>query len=104
MRASFYTNPSTLRDTSFAWRVQKPDWEARLIFFLRSLVKQKDALAKKIVALLPDHEILTLSQIVKLTKGKPSTAKLRMKDLVEDGYLVPKGPGRGAHYVRAIPV
>jgi hypothetical protein len=37
-------------------------------------VKQKDALAKKIVALLPDHETLTLSQIVTLTKGKPSTA------------------------------
>ena len=52
MRASFYTNPSALRDTSFAWRVQKPDWEAWLIFFLRSLVMQKDALAKKIVALL----------------------------------------------------
>ena len=117
MRASFYTNPSALRDTSFAWRVQKPDWEAWLIFFLRSLVKQKDALAKKIaledtqaadlhplakkiVTLLPDHETLTLSQIVTLTQGKPSTVKLRLKELVEKGYLVPKGQGRGAHYVR----
>ena len=80
------------------------------MFFLRSLVKQKDALAKKIaledtpatdlhplakkiVALLPDHETLTLSQIVKLTKGKPSTVKLRLKELVEKGYLVPKGQG-----------
>jgi Fic family protein len=80
----------------------KPDWEAWLLFFLRSLVKQKDALAKKIaleetraedlhplakkiVALLPDHETLTLSQIVKLTKGKPSTVKLRLKELVEKG-------------------
>jgi len=75
-------------------------------------VKQKDALAKKIAledtqatdlhplakkiaALLPDHETLTLSQIVKLTKGKPSTLKLRLKELVEKGYLVPKGQGRG---------
>jgi hypothetical protein len=58
------------------------------MFFLRSLVKQKDALAKKIaladtqavdlhplakkiVALLPDHETLTLGQIVDLTQGKP---------------------------------
>lgn len=57
-------------------------------------------LAKKIVALLPGHETLTLSQIVKLTKGKPSTVKLRLKELVEKGYLVPKGQGRGAHYVR----
>jgi Fic family protein len=56
-------------------------------------------LAKKIAALLPDHETLTLSQIVKLTKGKPSTVKLRLKELVEKGYLVPKGQGRGAHYL-----
>jgi Tfp pilus assembly protein PilN len=44
-------------------------------------VKQKDALAKKIVALLPDHETLTLSQFLKLTQGKPSTVKLRLKEL-----------------------
>ncbi|MFN0079547.1 MAG: hypothetical protein ACKVY0_24040 [Prosthecobacter sp.] len=56
--------------------------------------------AKKIVALLPDHETLTLSLIVKLTQGKPSTVKLRLKELVEKGYLVPKEQGRGAHYVR----
>ena len=105
-----------LRRTQTTLASKKPDWEAWLIFFLRSLVKQKDALAKKIalddtqatdlhplakkiVALLPDHETLTLSQIVKLTKGKPSTVKLRLKELVEKGYLVPKGQGRGAHYV-----
>lgn len=106
-----------LRRTQTTLASKKPDWEAWLIFFLRSLVKQKDALAKKIaledtqatdlhplakkiVALLPDHETLTLSQIVKLTKGKPSTVKLRLKELVEKGYLVPKGQGRGAHYAR----
>lgn len=44
--------------------------------------------------------LTTLSQIVKLTKGKPSTVKLRLKELVEKGYLVPKGQGRGAHHVR----
>ena len=105
-----------LRRTQTTLAFKKPDWEAWFIFFLRSLVKQKDALAKKIAledtlatdlhplakkiaALLPDHETLTLSQIVKLTKGKPSTVKLRLKELVEKGYLVPKGQGRGAHYV-----
>ena len=105
-----------LRRTQTTLSAKKPDWEAWLIFFLRSLVKQKDALAKKIalegtqatdlhplakkiVALLPDHETLTLSQIVKLTQGKPSTVKLRLKELVEKGYFVPKGQGRGAHYV-----
>ena len=106
-----------LRRTQTTLASKKPDWEAWLIFFLRSLVKQKDALAKKIaiedtqatdlhplakkiVALLPDHETLTLSQIVKLTQGKPSTVKLRLRELIEKGYLVPKGQGRGAHYVR----
>ena len=106
-----------LRRTQTTLASKKPDWEAWFIFFLRSLVKQKDALAKKIAlednqatdlhplakkiaALLPDHETLTLSQIVKLTQGKPSTVKLRLKELVEKGYLVPKGQGRGAHYVR----
>jgi Fic family protein len=106
-----------LRRTQTTLASKKPDWEAWLVFFLRSLVKQKDALAKKIaiedtqatdlhplakkiVALLPDHETLTLSQIVKLTQGKPSTVKLRLKELIEKGYLVPKGQGRGAHYVR----
>jgi Fic family protein len=105
-----------LRRTQTTLSSEKPDWEAWLMFFLRSLVKQKDALAKKIaiedthatdlhplakkiVALLPDHETLTLSQIVKLTQGKPSTVKLRLKELVEKGYLMPKGQGRGTHYV-----
>jgi hypothetical protein len=55
--------------------------------------------AKKIVALLPDHETLTLSLIVKLTQGKPNTVKLRLKELVDKGYLMPKGQGRGARYV-----
>jgi DNA-binding IclR family transcriptional regulator len=49
----------------------------------------------------PDHETLTLSQIVTLTEGKPSTVKLRLKELVEKGYLMPKGQGRGAYYVRS---
>ncbi len=106
-----------LRRTQTTLRSEKPDWEAWLIFFLRSLVKQKEALAKKIalessrdtdllplarkiVALLPDHETLTLGQLVQLTGGKPSTLKLRLKELIEKGYLIPKGQGRGAHYLR----
>jgi Fic family protein len=105
-----------LRRTQTTLRSEKPDWEAWFMFFLRSLVKQKDSLARKIamedtqvpdlhplaqkiLAHFSDHETLTLGQIVKLTGGKPSTLKLRLKELVEKGYLVPKGQGRGAHYV-----
>jgi len=109
-----------LRRTQSTLGSGHPDWEAWLLFFLRSLVRQKDVLAtkidlddtrtddlhplaKKILALLPDHEILTLGQVVTLTGGRPSTVKLRLKELVEKGYLVPKGRGRGAHYVRGLP-
>lgn len=46
-------------------------------------------LSKKILALLPDHETLTLGQLVHFTCGKPSTLKLRLKELVADGYLLP---------------
>ena len=106
-----------LRRTQTTLTAKKPDWEAWLMFFLRSLVKQKDALAKKIaiedthatdlhplakkiLTHFADHETLTLGQLVKLTKGKPSTLKLRLKELVQHGHLLPKGQGRGAHYVR----
>lgn len=106
-----------LRRTQTTLASERPDWEAWLMYFLRSLSKQKDALvgklpledanaedlqplARKIVALLPDHETLTLRQIVDLTAGKPSTLKLRLKELVDAGYLLPKGQGRGAYYLR----
>ncbi|HRJ06931.1 MAG TPA: hypothetical protein PLP58_00005, partial [Prosthecobacter sp.] len=59
-------------------------------------------LAKKILTHFADHETLTLSQLVKLTHGKPSTLKLRLKELVQHGHLQPKGQGRGAHYVKRL--
>jgi Fic family protein len=107
-----------LRRTQSTLKTKSPDWEPWLVFFIRSLVKQKEALvakialeatrpteltplARKIVALLTDHETLTLSQVVKLVHGKPSTVKLRLRELIDKGYLEPKGKGRGAHYIRA---
>jgi Fic family protein len=106
-----------LRRTQTTLQAKKPDWEAWFMFFLRSLVKQKDALAKKIaiedtlatnlhplakniLTHFADHETLTLGELVKLTNGKPSTLKLRLKELVQHGHLLLKGQGRGAHYVR----
>ncbi|MCB1211954.1 MAG: Fic family protein, partial [Verrucomicrobiales bacterium] len=108
-----------LRRTQTTLTADKTDWEAWLMFFLRSLVKQKDVLgkkiaiedthatdlhplAKKILADFADHETLTLRQLVQLTKGKPSTLKLRLKELVQQGHILPKGQGRGAHYVKGI--
>jgi hypothetical protein len=54
-----------------------------------------------LTALLTDHDTLTLGQVVKLVHGKPSTVKLRFRELIDKGYLEPKGKGRGAHYIRA---
>ena len=106
-----------LRRTQSTLASESPDWEAWLMFFLRSLTKQKDALALeissartrdeelhplagKIARLLADHETLTLGQVVKLVEGKPSTVKLRLRELVDLGMLEPRGKGRGAYYVR----
>lgn len=108
-----------LRRTQTTLKTTHPDWEAWLLFFLRSLVKQKDSLARKIdrgdtpvpeedlpplarriLSLLPDHETLTLRQLVQLTGGKPSTLKLRIKELVARGHLIPKGKGRGVYYLK----
>ncbi|MEO7099936.1 MAG: Fic family protein [Luteolibacter sp.] len=106
-----------LRRTQSTLASESPDWEAWLMFFLRSLTKQKDALAqkisfaqtrdeelhplaRKIAELLADHETLTLGQVVKLVDGKPSTVKLRLRELVDLGMLEPRGKGRGAYYVR----
>jgi len=108
-----------LRRTQTTLNTKSPDWEAWLLFFIRSLVKQKDALAaklaveetraaeltplaQKIAGLLRDHETLTLSQTVDLVHGKPSTVKLRLRELIDKGYLEMRGQGRGAHYVRRI--
>lgn len=108
-----------LRRTQTTLGNESPDWEAWLLFFLRSLVKQKDALAskidtagsapaddfhplaKQILALLPDHETLTLRQLVQLTGGKPATLKLRLRELVAHGSLLSKGKGRGVYYTKA---
>lgn len=42
------------------------------------------------------NETLTLGQ---LTNGKPSMLKLRLKELIQHGHLLPKGQGRWAHYL-----
>ena len=106
-----------LRRTQSTLAADRPDWEAWLMFFLRSLTKQKDALARKIsfvrasneelhplarkiAALLTDHDTLTLGQVVKLVDGKPSTVKLRLRELVDLEMLEPRGKGRGGFYQR----
>ena len=93
----------------------QPDWDVWLAFFLGMLQAQKDilydrlyaketelrglsALSSRIMALFKDHKRLQMKEIIKLTNGRRATIKLRLQELVEGGYLVRHGAGRGTWY------
>jgi len=87
------------------------DW---LVFFLRSMQKQKNTLEAKLAdeldaAKLPQLslEILELirnrgpssiSDITNITQGNRNTVKAHLRKLVEDGHLIPEGVRRGVRY------
>jgi Fic family protein len=103
-----------LRRTQGTLTLDQPDFEPWLVFFLRSLKKQKDRLAEKVArepgaeGLHPDAlKILeearragriTTGDAEKLTSAKRSTVKTRLAELVKRGLLVRQGQGRGAWY------
>jgi Fic family protein len=88
------------------------DW---LTFFLNCMKKQKDNLAVKIererlMAKLPElsNEILqvvrqhgqaAISDILSITRANRNTLKVRLRELVEDGYLTQRGKGKGTKYL-----
>jgi len=93
----------------------KADWTAWLSFFLTVLEIQKEtlylrlysketelqnlpALSARIMALFKEHKRLQMKQIIKLTNGRRATIKLRLSELLEAGYLVRHGQGRGTWY------
>ncbi len=93
----------------------RADWGLWLSFFLGVLAAQKSilqsrleakktdvqtlpALSIKIMNLFKTHERLQMNQIIKLTKGRRATIKLRLLELVEGGYLRRHGQGRGTWY------
>lgn len=95
----------------------KPDWTAWLTFFLSCLAAQKEkleaalnakakdisnlpALSGKVMRLFEKHKRLQMNDIVKFTKGKRSTLKLRLAELVDDGYLRRHGKARATWYSR----
>lgn len=103
-----------LRRTQGTLDSDAPDWEPWLLFFLRSLKRQKDRLAAKIAressweGLRPDALAIleqvraagriTTSQAEKLTGAPRPTVKTRLGELVKRGLLVRRGQGRGAWY------
>lgn len=94
-----------------------PDWTPWLTFFLECLSAQKDkldtaihakakdisnlpALSGKVMRLFEKHKRLQMNDIVKKTKGKRSTLKLRLAELVDQGYLRRHGQARSTWYSR----
>ncbi len=95
----------------------KIDWDIWLEFFFTLLKEQKDklqervekgsseitnmpALSTKILKLFDKHDRLSMKEIERLTRGKRSTLKLRLGELVEGGYLIRHGKARATWYSR----
>jgi len=86
-----------------------------LLFFLDCMKKQKDNLAvkiererlmvrlselsTKIVQVVKDHGQLGISDIQAITQANRNTIKVRLRELVDDGYLIMQGKGKGARYM-----
>ena len=95
----------------------KVDWDVWLEFFFEILKAQKDklqtrvekgsanianmpGLSTKVLKLFDKHNRLSMKEIERLTRGKRSTLKLRLGELVEGGYLVRHGKARATWYSR----
>ncbi len=95
----------------------KIDWDVWLEFFFKVLQAQKDklkervergsaeiinmpALSTKVLKLFDKHDRLSMKEIERLTRGKRSTLKLRLSELVEGGYIMRHGQARATWYSR----
>ena len=107
-----------LRRTQGTLKSETPDWEPWIGFFLRSLKKQKDSLARRlndeqaqqqaddelpalsveILALFKDNARLDAGRIEELTGANRSTIKVRLRELVEAGRLRKHGKARATWY------
>ena len=104
-----------LRQTQGTIRTESPNWQAWLVFFLRSLAEQVRRLEKKVerekivLAALPElslqivefareHGRVTIGDAIKLTGSSRNTLKQHFRKLVERGNLNQHGSGRGVWY------
>ena len=107
-----------LRRTQQSIRTENQNWEPWVVFFLKSMVKQKNNLSQKVseertlTASLPalSRDILemvrtrgevTVKEIAVSTSANRNTIKAHLKRLVEQGYLISIGKGRGARYAQS---
>jgi Fic family protein len=104
-----------LRKTQGTLNQDEPDWEPWLLFFLRTLQRQKirlqaklenerimastlPTLSVRILELVKEHDRVTTQGIEKATGESRSTIKSRLKQLTEDGLLIRYGKGRSTWY------
>ena len=92
-----------------------PDWSEWLRCFFIMLQDQAETLHKRlrtkdhevaemptlsanILALFEQHKRLQMGEIVKLTRGRRATVKIRLNELLEAGYLKRHSNGRSTWY------
>ncbi|MGH7193293.1 MAG: Fic family protein, partial [Candidatus Saccharimonadales bacterium] len=105
----------SLRRTQQTIRTAAQDWEPWLVFFLKTMVKQKDnlaakmkaeqalratlpALSRRILELAKSRGEITVKDIEEATGANRNTIKAHMKNLAGQHYLTRLGKGRGARY------
>jgi len=106
-----------LQHTQKTLATGKIDWDIWLEFFFEILKEQKDklktrvdngsseivgmpGLSTKVLKLFDKHDRLSMKEIERLTKGKRSTLKLRLGELVAGGYIVRHGKARATWYAK----
>lgn len=89
--------------------------DAWLTFFLNCMKKQKDnlvliieheqlmaklpALSNEILEVVRQHGQVAISDIQAITQANRNTIKVRLRELVKDGYLLKQGKGKGTLYL-----
>lgn len=106
---------AALRRTQGTLKQERPDWDPWVLFFLRSLKKQKDNLAAKlerervlaralpplsleVLSLLREHERLGISELESLTGANKNTLKVRLRELTEGQHIIRHGRGKATSY------
>jgi len=104
-----------LRRTQQTIRKGTQNWEYWLVFFLKTMVKQKNnlaakvkeeqalrsslpALSRQILELVKTRGEITVREIEESTGANRNTIKVHLRRLATDNYLAQVGKGRGARY------
>lgn len=112
-KESYYV---ALRRTQQTLRSSQQLWEPWVLYFLRTMLHQKNNLAAKIQeeqvlhATLPPlsksilewvkiHKTATVKELEATTKANRNTIKAHLKQLLQRGHLKTQGQGKGTRYV-----